>query len=480
MLVATMTSAITHEQVLSELYARQPEHQIGPSLERISALVDLLGDPQRSAPVVQITGTNGKGSTAIMVDALLRAQGLRTGRYASPHLVDPVERINVDGMPVSTATFDEAWQQIQPYVAMVDDMEIDGIALTMFEALTGLAFSIFADAPVDVMVLEVGMGGAWDATNVVDADVAVVTPISRDHTSYLGETLAEIAGEKAGIIKSGSVAVLAGQDPSVAQVLTERCVAVGALALREGIDFGVEERIPGVGGQVVRITGSDGLLEPVLLPLYGHAMAENAALALAAVEALGGGRALSHEVVEAGFGDVVAPARTERVRTSPAVVLDTAHNPAAVASTMATMLEAFAFAPLIGVVGLMRDKEVREVLEAMEPDLDHVVVTQASTPRAIPADELAELAVSVFGEAQVTVKPWLPDALEAAVALADEAGPEAGVLVVGSAALAGEARALLVRDAETSAVADLAAIDEDEWESYGDDDSLGRRDWSDR
>ena len=223
-----------HADVVAELRQRQPEHQIGPSLARIRALTELLGDPQRSAPVIQITGTNGKGSTAIMIDALLRAQGLRTGRYASPHLSDLTERISIDGRPISVDVFDQTWDQIRPYVTMVDAQRIDGLAMTFFEVLTGMAFAVFADAPVDVMVLEVGMGGSWDATNVADAAVAVVTPIGLDHTDYLGESLAEIATEKAGIIKEGSVAVLAGQEPEAARVLVEHCATVGALMVREG------------------------------------------------------------------------------------------------------------------------------------------------------------------------------------------------------------------------------------------------------
>ena len=178
----------SHARVVAELLARQPEHQIGPSLARIQLLVELLGDPHRSAPVVHVTGTNGKGSTAIMIDALLRAQGLRTGLYASPHLVDVTERICVDGRPVTAEVFDDAWEQIKPFVEMVDERKIDDLSMTFFEVLTGLAFAIFADAPVDVLVLEVGMGGSWDATNVADADVAVVTPIAVDHTDYLGST----------------------------------------------------------------------------------------------------------------------------------------------------------------------------------------------------------------------------------------------------------------------------------------------------
>lgn len=488
MLGSTMND--THRSVVADLRRRQPESEIGPSLARIQALVDLLGGPHRSAPVIHVTGTNGKGSTATMIDALLRAQGLRTGRYASPHLVDVTERISVDGRPVSEEVFDEAWEQIRPYVEMVDEQRIDGIAMTFFEVVTGLAFAIFADAPVDVVVLEVGMGGAWDATNVADADVAVVTPISLDHTEYLGDTLAEIAAEKAGIIKPGSVAVLAGQAPEAAQTLVARCAEVGALVEREGVDFGLVERTPAVGGQMVRLDAADGVLDDVHLPLYGAHMARNAALALAAVEAFDGGRGLSHDVVSAGLGDVVAPARTERVRTSPAVVLDTAHNPAAVRAALDAVVEAYAFAPLVAVVGMMADKDVLAALQELEGDVDTLVATQASGSRAMSAGQLAELAVSVLGEERVHVRADLAGAIETAVSLADDAGPTAGVLVIGSAALAGEARALLVTGDQETAEADESdddltvedTDDQDAWDvpDEPDADRFAGREWDGR
>lgn len=471
----------SHARVVAELLSRQPEHQIGPSLARIQALVEILGDPHRSAPVVHITGTNGKGSTAIMVDALLRAQGLRTGRYSSPHLVDVVERICVDGRPITAETFDEAWEQIKPFVEIVDDLAIDGIPMTFFEVMTGLAFAVFADAPVDVVVLEVGMGGSWDATNVADATVAVVTPIAVDHTDYLGSTPAEIAVEKAGIIKAGSVAVLAGQAPDVARVLIERAAEVGAKVVAEGVDFTVLDRAPGVGGQVLRLDAAGGTVEDVLLPVYGSHMAQNAAVALAAVEALHGDRPIEPEVVTAGFADVVAPARLERVRTSPPVVLDTAHNPVAVVTTVAAAVEAFAFAPLIVVLGVMRDKDAVGILGALLDEADRLVITQPPGGRALPAAELGEIAAGMFGEDRVVVQEDLSDAIETAVALADESGPSAGVLLLGSVALAGQARALLVSpEDDAPAPAPTIALDDEEWDAPDDLDlsRLAGRDWS--
>jgi len=432
----------THALVLEGLNRRWPEDRIAPSLGRIEALMDVLGEPQKAAPMIHITGTNGKGSTAIIIEALLRAQGLRTGRYSSPHLTDPRERICVDGQPISEEEFDRVWADIEPYVHMVDDRLIDGVRMTGFEVLTGMAYACFADAPVDVMVVEVGMGGSWDATNVADATVAVFTPISLDHTEYLGDSLEDIAAEKAGIIKSESHVVLAGQDPAVARVLLERCVKLGIPVVREGVDFALLDRQMAVGGQVVRLESAGGPVGDLYLPLYGESMARNAVLAVASVEALDGMRGLDPSVIEDGFNEVVAPARTERVHVSPPIVIDTCHNPAAVASALDTMDEAFAFAPQIGVWGMMADKDVDAVLALLEPRVSTLVVTQAASPRAMPADELAEYAAEIFGEDRVVVRPDLPDAIETAVALADEAGAGAGIFLAGSAALAGQARSL--------------------------------------
>jgi len=407
--------------------------------------MDLLGDPQHAAPVIQITGTNGKGSTAIVIDALLRAQGLRTGRYTSPDLGNVCERIAIDGAELTLPEFDRVWDEIAPYVAMVDDTRIDGIAMTAFEVLTGMAYAAFADAPVDVVIAEVGMGGAWDATNVADAAVAVVTPVGLDHTDYLGDTLELIAAEKAGIIKPGSSVVLAGQEPAAAAVLLARAAELGVPVVREGVEFALVGRQAGVGGQVVRLHSAAGPSGDVFLPLYGEAMARNAALAVAAVEAFGGMRGLDPAVIADGFAEVVAPCRTELVHSSPPIVLDTCHNPAAVASTLDTMDEAYAFAPQIAVWGMMADKDARTVMELLEPRVSQLVVTQPPTARGLPSDQLADIARPVFGPARVHRRGPIEDAIEEAVRLADDAGPGAGILLAGSAALAGNARRMLRR-----------------------------------
>ena len=439
--------AETYEEVEDALLSRWPETRLEPSLDRIRAFTELLGDPQRSYPSIHLTGTNGKTSTARMIDTLLRALDLRTGRFTSPHVERMTERICVDGEPLSDEAFVRAFNDVAPYTHLVDANEAH--PLSFFETVVGMAYAAFADAPVDVAVVEVGMGGAWDATNVIDAKVAVVLPIAVDHASYLGGTPAEIAVEKAGIIKPGSVAVLAQQSPEAAQVLLAHAGEVGATVAREGLEFGVVSRVPAVGGQAVSIQGLRARYDEVFLPLYGAHQAQNAAIALAAVEAFLGDEPLDDEIVRAAFGEVTSPGRLEVVRRSPTILLDAAHNPHGAEATAAALDESFQFAPLIGVVGVMADKDHEGVLAAFEPHLAHLVCTQNSTDRALPADRLGELAVEIYGEDRVTVVPRLADAIDraAAMAEADEAygNPlgSGGVLVTGSVVTVGEARRLL-------------------------------------
>ncbi len=436
-----------HASLVAELTSRWPEHRVGPGLSRIAALMDLLGNPERATPVIQVAGTNGKGSTCIMIDALLRSAGLRTGRFASPHLSDARERICIDGQPLSEARFAEAWQEVEPFVRMVDEQQLDGIAMTFFEVITGMAYAAFADTPVDVAVVEVGLGGRWDATSVADPQVAVVTPVGADHTHILGDSLEKIAAEKAGIIKPGATVVLSGQEPAAARVLLAQAVEAGDVVRAEGPDFGVLERRPAVGGQVIRIESAGGPLGDLFLPLHGAYMARNAALAVAAVEAFLGGQPLAPEIIEEGFASVVAPARLELARTSPAIVIDTAHNPQAAQATIDACQEAFAFQPLIGVVAMMADKDTSGVLEIFASAMDQVVVTRAQgTPRALPAEELARAAEDFWPAGKVHQAPAMPDALELATLLADAAGPGTGVLVAGSLIAAGQARDLLVAE----------------------------------
>ncbi len=436
-------------RVEEELLARWPETRLEPSLGRISALVDLLGSPHRAYPVVQVAGTNGKTTTARMVDELLRGFGLRVGRFTSPHLQSVRERIVLDGEPVSAERFVETYDDIAPYVQMVD--AAGEHPMSFFEVTVGMAYATFADAPVDVAVVEVGMGGTWDATNVVDARVAVVTPVALDHAEYLGPDVGTIAGEKAGVIKRDAVAVLARQQPAALDALVRRAVEVEAVVAREGTEFGVLDRRVAVGGQQLRLQGLGGEYEDVFLPLFGAHQAQNAATALAAVEAfLGAGAAtgtIDVDTVRAAFAAVRSPGRLERVRTSPTVLVDAAHNPAGMAATVEAVRESFDFTRLVGVVGVVHGKDVEGMLRELEPVCAELVVTQNSSSRAMPADELGALAVDVFGADRVSVQPRLPEALTEAVELA-EAGPDdalggSGVLVTGSVITAGEARTLM-------------------------------------
>lgn len=435
-------------EVEQELSGRWGETRLEPSVQRITALMDVLGEPQRAYPSIHITGTNGKTSTARMIEALLGAFDLRTGRYTSPHVQMITERISLDGAPIDAERFVETYRDVKPYVEMVDAAQEH--RLSFFEVLTGMAYAAFADAPVDVAVVEVGMGGSWDATNVIDGSVAVVTPISLDHTDRLGSTPAEIAGEKAGIVKQDATVILAQQPVDAAQVLLRRSVAVNATVAREGMEFGVVSREVAVGGQLLTLRGLGGEYEGVFLPLYGAHQAHNAAVALAAVEAFFGigaqhARPLDLDTVRRAFAAVASPGRLEVVRRSPTVVLDAAHNPAGAQAAADGVREAFGFSRLIGVVGASGDKDVRGLLEAFEPIFAEIVVTANSTPRAMDPDALAAIAVEVFGEERVVVEPRLDDALEAAVTLAEEEGglAGAGVLVTGSVITVGEARLLL-------------------------------------
>jgi folylpolyglutamate synthase/dihydropteroate synthase len=471
-------------QVEREILARRPEHAIDPTLDRIRALVTLLGDPQQAYPVIHVTGTNGKTSTARMIESLLRARGLRTGLFTSPHLSSVRERIRIDGEPAGAEGFIAAYDEIRPYLDLVDAQQ--PAQLSFFEVFTGMAFAMFADAPVDVAIIEVGMGGAWDSTNVADGAVAVVTPISLDHTRWLGDTIEEIATEKAGIIKPGAIAVLAQQPPAAAEVLLRRAGEVGASVAREGIEFGVIGREQAVGGQQVSVRGLLGDYPDLFLPLFGAHQAGNLACAIAAVEAFARGDAVGapvaedaelngHEpevgelaprtatltqpgaldidLVRGAVAGVSSPGRLEIVRRSPVVIVDAAHNPAGMAATVAALDESFDFTSLIAVVAIAADKDVPAVLDQLEPVASMLVATTNSSGRAMPAAELADLAQPVFGPDRVRVADRLDDAIELGVALADEAdaegdGPAGGpggaaLLITGSVITAGEARLLL-------------------------------------
>ncbi|MCZ7378905.1 bifunctional folylpolyglutamate synthase/dihydrofolate synthase [Micromonospora sp. WMMC250] len=444
-----MTDRTDFAAVEAELNARGFTRMVF-ELDRIESLLDLLGSPQRAYPAIHLTGTNGKTSTARMIDSLLRAFGLHTGRYTSPHLETVRERISLDGEPVSEDRFASVYREIKPLAELVDARSDE--PLTYFDMTTALAFATFADAPVDIAVVEVGLGGAEDATNVIQAGVCVITPIGLDHTEWLGDTLQDIALAKAGIIHPGATVIAAAQEEEAARPLLDRCAEVGATIAREGAEFGVLSRAVAVGGQVLSIQGLGGVYDDVFVPLHGAHQAQNAAVALAAVEAfLGAGarRQLDIEAVREGFASASSPGRLERVRSAPTVLLDGAHNPHGMAATVNALQEEFAFSKLVAVVGVLADKDAEALLELLEPVADLVVVTRNSSPRAMPVAELAALAAEVFGEERVESAEEIPDAIELAVALAEEDVPGelsgVGVLVTGSVVTVADARRLLKR-----------------------------------
>jgi dihydrofolate synthase / folylpolyglutamate synthase len=424
-------------------------------LGRVESLLDLLGNPHRTYPAIHITGTNGKTSTARMIDALLRAHGLRTGRYTSPHLETVRERIALDGEPIDEERFVATYREVAPLAELVDHKY--GESLTYFDMTTAMAFAAFADAPVGVAVVEVGLGGAEDSTNVLHAGTCVITPIGLDHTRWLGDTIHDIATAKAGIVHSGATLVCAAQDEEAAEPILRRCAEVGATIAREGAEFGVLRRNLAVGGQVLTLQGLGGVYDEVYLPLHGAYQAQNAAVALAAVEAFlgagrtGAGRAgpLDVETVREGFASSSSPGRLERVRSAPTILLDAAHNPHGMAATVAALTEEFSFRRLVAVLAVLADKDARGELELLEPVVDAVVVTRNSSSRAMPVERLAELAVDVFGEERVHVEAELPDAIATAVSLAEDQAETglagAGVIVTGSVMTVADARRLFRR-----------------------------------
>jgi dihydrofolate synthase/folylpolyglutamate synthase len=448
-----MTDEFSVESVYAELLGRAPENKMEPRLAPLFRAMDVLGEPNKAYPIIHITGTNGKTSTARMIEAGLRAHGLSTGRYTSPHLSKVTERISLDGAPVSDETFVRIWDEIRPYLQIVDDeLTAEGQPrLTYFECLTILAFAVFADQPVNVAIMEVGLGGITDATNVGDGQVSVVTPISLDHTDLLGDTTEDIAYEKAGIIKPGGFLVSAAQPLDAAQVLLEKAKELQVPFRFEGVEFGVESRQVAVGGQVVTVQGLAGRYPDLMVPLHGAHQAENAAVAVAALEAfLGGGeKELSLEVLQEAFATVSSPGRLEVLRTAPTIIVDAAHNPDGIRASSEAIQEAFSFSKLVVVVGVLKEKDAEEILRQLKESLgdlaEEFCFTQSNSPRAVPAAELAELAVDLgFGEENVHIAEKLDDALEWAVERAEANDDLAGgVLVTGSITLVADARILL-------------------------------------
>jgi dihydrofolate synthase/folylpolyglutamate synthase len=433
------------DEVYAELLVRIGEAAPQPRLEPTRKACELLGDPQHSAPVIHITGTNGKTSTSRMIEAILRAAGLKTGLLTSPHLVRVNERIVIDGIPVSNEALVRNWRDIAPYLAIVDaELVADGEeALSYFEALTVLGFAIFADAPVDVMVLEVGMGGEWDSTNVADGQVAVFTPIALDHQARLGNTVAEIARTKGGIIKPAATVVTAMQPLDALDELTEAAAHDEASMVIEMRDFALESTTVAVGGQVITVRGRADTYAELFLPLYGDYQGQNAAVAIAAVESfLGGGTVpLSNDVLAEGLAEATSPGRLQLIGIEPTVLVDAAHNPHGARALAGAMTEYFDFSEVAVVIAVLGDKDTHGVFAELASVATRFHVTRSQSERATPVDELAAVAHTVAPEEAVLQFEDFEEAVAAAREWAAD-GPSRAVLITGSITLVGEALAL--------------------------------------
>ena len=426
------------------LMARWPESIIEPSLDRISALTDLLGSPQLSYPTIHLAGTNGKTSTSRMIDALMSELGYRTGRYTSPHLESFLERISIKGQPISPDEFIKNYNDIALYFELVDSKQPHKISY--FEALTAIAFVAFAEHPVDVAVIEAGLGGQWDATNVVQSQVSVMTPIGLDHMEYLGDTLEKIAQTKSGIFKPESNVVLAAQTPEVAKVLMAKVAQVSAIPFRQGVEFSLANRAIAVGGQLISINGLHGLIDDIFLPLHGAHQANNAAIALAAAEAFTGVK-LDFDLVRSAFSKVSSPGRCEVVHRDPTIIIDAAHNPHGAKALVATISAEFDFETLIGVVAVLGDKDATGILVELSQVVDYLIVSESSSPRALRANELAKVAAKFFKPEQIEIIPELRGAITYATEKATLSNQVnegvSAVLITGSVVTAGQARGIL-------------------------------------
>jgi dihydrofolate synthase/folylpolyglutamate synthase len=426
------------------LMKRWPESKIEPSLDRISALVDALGSPQLSYPTVHIGGTNGKTSTSRMVDALFSELDYRTGRFTSPHLESFLERISIKGEAITPAELIATYNDIALYLDLIDSRS--DIPISYFEALTAMAIVAFAEHPVDIGIIEVGMGGDWDATNIVQSAVSVLMPIGLDHMEYLGETIEEIARTKSGIIKPESHVVLAAQEPEVARILLEKVVEKSAIPYREGLEFALIKRDIAVGGQLISVRGVHGEYTDIYLPLHGAHQAANAAVAIATVEAFVGVK-LDEELVRTAFANISSPGRLEILHRDPTVIIDAAHNPHGAAALADTIRNEFDFESIFCVLGILGEKDVRGVLKALEPVVDRLIVTKSDSPRALPVAELFAEAVQVFGNDRVFMEDDLNSAItyamEQATLINQVSDGVSAVLVTGSVVTAGAARVIL-------------------------------------
>ncbi len=448
-------SHATIQEVSRDIMSRPTEHNTtNLDLDRLQLMLDLLGHPEDSFRIIHITGTNGKGSTARMAEAICRAYGMRTGLYTSPHLERINERIAIDGQELSDDDFVDAWEQIRDFVALVDQAmkQRNKPPMSFFEVLTAMAIWKFADAPVDVAIVEVGMGGRWDATNVLDGDACVIGPVDMDHMQWLGDTVEKIAAEKAGIIKPNSTAIIGAQPHAeeVMPILEAAAERNHATLIRDGEEMEVMARKPAVGGQLVTLRTPNGVYEDVPVAKFGKHQAHNALAALAAAETvIPVNGVLDGDLVAEGLQGVKIPGRIEQIRTSPTIILDGGHNLNAAEALRDAIDENYDFEQLVGVVSMMKDKQVEAFLGILEPILSHIVVTQNSwRDRVMPAEELEKIADGVFGSDRVTRVDALPDAIQTAVDMVDAedelgVGYGHGVLICGSFVTAGDARILL-------------------------------------
>ena len=426
------------DEVMDALLTRIPENKLRPRLEPTRRAVELLGDPQKSYRVIHVTGTNGKTTTTRIIERILRELGLRTGRFTSPHLVRLNERMAIDGEPVGDQQLAEVWADIEPILAMVDaELEAEGdTKLTFFEALAVLGFAVFADAPVDVLVLEVGMGGEWDSTNVADGDVAVFTPISIDHAERLGSTIAEIAKTKSGIIKPGAIVVSSEQPAEALAVLEAKAAEIAESMAIYGRDFEILDVEPDVAGQRFSVKTLTSEYRDLFLPLHGEYQAENAALAISAVEAFFGvSNRLFDDVLRVAIADSTSPGRLQVISRKPLTILDAAHNPGGAESLARAMKNTFGAPKTVAVISILGDKDARGLLQALNSTAETFVVTQSTSPRAIEVYELEKIAIEVFGESRVRTASTPYRAVELARELVSENG---AIVVTGSITLVGD------------------------------------------
>ena len=427
-------------EALTRLLARWPENKINPSLSRVEQFLSALGNPENSFKSLHIAGTNGKTSTARMLQNILLELNLRVGLYTSPHLVHPRERIVVDARPVDEQAFNELLVETEVILDLLEQNHLND-KLTFFEAITALAFEQFSQVPIDVGVIEVGLGGTWDATNVITPEVSVITPISLDHKDYLGDTISEIASEKAGILKANVPAVIAAQKPEAEKVIRNKIAELEIAAFWEGRDFSIANRSLAHGGQVFDVNTPYTKHESIFTHLYGEFQAQNAAVAITAAETFLN-QEINHDFVLTAFEKATSPGRIEIIKRNPTVIIDAAHNPAGVAVSRKAIEESFDFSEIILVLGCMKDKDINEMLAELRGFAASVIATQVDSARAIDHRELATLIKQYLPETELLTSEVLPTALEVAIDYAKEKKGR-GIVVLGSVALAGAVKGLL-------------------------------------